>query len=94
VLSVLDARAGQVYAAVFDIKAGMVTRLTDDTACVLRALDPLITPDMMAVGDGAKVAADFFAHRGLHAAPYRTAVCAPPPLPRRQCFYLMAGGTL
>lgn len=69
VLSVLDARAGQVYAAVFDINAGTVTRLTDDTACSLKALDPLITPGMMAVGDGAKAAADFFVHRGLQAAP-------------------------
>ena len=69
VLSVLDARAGQVYAATFEIQGGEVARLTPDSACLLSALEPLIEPGMMAVGDGAKTAASFYALHSLQAAP-------------------------
>ena len=69
VLSVLDARAGQVYAALFEIQSGIVTRLTPDSACLLSTLETVLKPGTMAVGDGSEMAARFFSHCKLQAAP-------------------------
>jgi tRNA threonylcarbamoyladenosine biosynthesis protein TsaB len=69
VLSVLDARAGQVYAALFEIQSGIVTRLTPDGACLLSTLETALGTGTMAVGDGAELAAHYYSHRNLQAAP-------------------------
>ncbi|MEG2175019.1 MAG: tRNA (adenosine(37)-N6)-threonylcarbamoyltransferase complex dimerization subunit type 1 TsaB, partial [Oscillospiraceae bacterium] len=55
VCAVLDARVGQVFAALFDVRGGVVTRLTPDDAMPLVALDRLIPDTAMAVGDGAQM---------------------------------------
>lgn len=68
ILSILDARAGRVYAALFESRDGRVSRLTPDLACTLESLEQYISPGTIAVGDGAPAAHARFSHLGLSAA--------------------------
>jgi tRNA threonylcarbamoyladenosine biosynthesis protein TsaB len=69
VCTVLDARAGQVYAAVFKTSAGRVERLSPDAAMALDALGELLPDGAMAVGDGAALCAARFPGKKLLLAP-------------------------
>lgn len=53
VYAVLDARASQVYGALFSIKNGQVTRLTEDNALAISELSAIIPKGSYIVGDGA-----------------------------------------
>lgn len=55
---VMDARCKQVYCALFDIKDGNVTRLTDDSAISITELESLLKnfeKNKILVGDGAEL---------------------------------------
>lgn len=70
VCAVLDARVGQVFAALFEVRRGRVSRLTRDDALTLEELEALLPEGAMAVGDGAALAVERFGvRRGLMLAP-------------------------
>lgn len=69
VCAALDARVGQVFAALFSIKDGRVTRLTDDTAMTLLALGDILPDGAMLCGDGAQLVCGHFPQKALRAAP-------------------------
>lgn len=69
VCSVLDARAGQVYAALFERKDGSLRRLTDDDAMKLSELAAILPEGALAVGDGARLLVSSLPEKHLIAAP-------------------------
>ena len=69
VCAVLDARAGQVYAALFEIQNGRITRLTKDDAMTLDALGTLLPNGCLVVGDGTALVVGAFPEKHLLAAP-------------------------
>lgn len=73
VCCVMDARRSQVYNAIFEIRDGRPVRLTDDRAVSLEELKADVTKlgqEVLLVGDGTKITADFFLKNGI---PFRTA---------------------
>ncbi len=76
VLAVLDARAGQVYAALFELGTGPggeapVLRLWDDAAMTLEELAQRLPEGALAVGDGAALVCQKIQGKGLVPAPER-----------------------
>lgn len=69
VCAALDARVGQVFAALFSIKDGRVTRLTDDAAMTLLALGDILPDGAMLCGDGAQLVCGQFPQKALRTAP-------------------------
>lgn len=69
VCAALDARAGQVYAALFSITDGVITRLTDDDATTLDTLGRQLPDGALVVGDGAMLVASHFPEKALRVAP-------------------------
>lgn len=69
VCAALDARVGQVFAALFSVKAGKITRLTEDSAITLEALGEILPDGAMICGDGAQLVCDHFPGKGLRPAP-------------------------
>lgn len=69
VCAVLDARAGQVFAALFENQGGNVKRLTPDAAMTLEALGDMLPEGAMATGDGAALCAARFSHKRLQLCP-------------------------
>lgn len=69
VCAALDARVGQVFAALFSIKAGSVARLTGDAAMTLEALGEILPNGAMVCGDGAQLVCRSFPQKGLRLAP-------------------------
>jgi len=69
VCAALDARVGQVFAALFSIKNGSVTRLTEDGAMTLEALGEILPDGTMVCGDGAQLVCGQFPQKGLRLAP-------------------------
>ncbi len=69
VCAALDARVGQVFAALFAIENGQVTRLTDDAAMTLEALGDVLPDGAMLCGDGAQLVCGHFPDKGLRLAP-------------------------
>ena len=70
---VMDARRSQVYNAIFEIRDGRPVRLTDDRAVSLEELKADVEKlgqEVLLVGDGTKITADFFLKNGV---PFRTA---------------------
>jgi len=72
VCAALDARVGQVYAALFSVENGAVTRLTDDDALSFAALGAILPEGALVVGDGAALVCGRFPEKRL--------ICAPPAL--------------
>lgn len=73
VCCVMDARRSQVYNAIFEIRDGRPVRLTDDRAVSLEELKADVEKlgqEVLLVGDGTKITADFFLKNGI---PFRTA---------------------
>ena len=73
VCCVMDARRSQVYNAIFEIRDGRPVRLTDDRAVSLEELKADVEKlgqEVLLVGDGTKITADFFLKNGV---PFRTA---------------------
>lgn len=73
VCCVMDARRSQVYNAIFEIRDGRPVRLTDDRAVSLEELKADVTKlgqEVLLVGDGTKITADFFLKNEI---PFRTA---------------------
>lgn len=73
VCCVMDARRSQVYNAIFEIRDGRPVRLTDDRAVSLKELKADVTKlgqEVLLVGDGTKITADFFLKNEI---PFRTA---------------------
>lgn len=73
VCCVMDARRNQVYNAIFEIRDGRPVRLTDDRAVSLEELKADVTKlgqEVLLVGDGTKITADFFLKNEI---PFRTA---------------------
>lgn len=65
---VMDARAGQVYNACFRMEHGVLTRVTEDAALPLNALEDILAAEerVLLLGDGAHLCYDMFsAHPGL-----------------------------
>lgn len=69
ICAVLDARAGQVFAALFENRGGEITRLTPDEAMTLEALERTLPCGAMAVGDGAALCAERLMHKNLALCP-------------------------
>ena len=69
VCAALDARVGQVFAALFRIAAGKVTRLTEDNAMTLEALGAQLPDGAMLCGDGAQLVYGRFPEKGLRLSP-------------------------
>lgn len=69
VCAALDARVGQVYAALFRIEAGKVTRLTEDGAMTLETLGEQLPDGAMLCGDGAQLVYGHFPEKGLRLSP-------------------------
>ncbi len=69
VCAALDARVGQVFTALFSVGDGRVTRLTDDEAMTLEALDARLPNGAMVCGDGAQLVCGYFSHKALQMAP-------------------------
>ena len=69
VCAALDARVGQVFAALFSIRNGQVTRLTDDAAMTLEALGDILPDGAMLCGDGAQLVCGHFPDKGLRPPP-------------------------
>ena len=68
ILCAMDARRGQIYNAVFSAEGGVLTRLTPDRAISLAELAEELRPDArpkIAVGDGARLCADFLNQTGI-----------------------------
>ncbi len=55
VCAVLDARAGQIFTALFNVKSGIVTRLCPDTAASIDEFKDKIPKGSFFVGDGARM---------------------------------------
>ena len=72
VCAVLDARVGQVFAALFSINQGIITRISDDAPMTIDELEKIIPENCMLCGDGAQLVANSLAHKNL--------ICAPPHL--------------
>ena len=73
VCCVMDARRSQVYNAIFEIRDGRPVSLTDDRAVSLEELKAdveKLRQEVLLVGDGTKITADFFLKNGV---PFRTA---------------------
>lgn len=73
VCCVMDARRSQVYNAIFEIRDGRPVRLTDDRAVSLEELKADVEKlgqEVLLVGDGTKITADFFLKNGIS---FRTA---------------------
>lgn len=69
VCAALDARVGQVFAALFKVEGGVVTRLTDDDAMTLERLSEQLTDGALICGDGAELVCDKFPEKNLRLAP-------------------------
>ena len=69
VCAALDARAGQVYAALFEIRGGEISRLTEDDAMKLTELGTILPDGSLVVGDGALLVCKAFPEKNLRAAP-------------------------
>ena len=69
VLSALDARVKQVYAALFKIEDGVITRVTEDDAVPLTELSGILPDKALVVGDGAELVCSLFPERALTPAP-------------------------
>ena len=69
VCAALDARVGQVFTALFSVKSGKVTRLTEDAAMTLEALGEHLPDGALICGDGAKLVCERFSEKGLRLAP-------------------------
>ncbi len=69
VCAALDARAGQVYAAVFSILNGGITRLYPDSALSLSELEAVLPEGSLVVGDGTSLVCASFPDKHLVAAP-------------------------
>lgn len=69
VCAALDARAGQVYAALFSVREGVVSRLTDDDAMKLCELEAILPEGATVVGDGTMLVCGAFPQKHLRAAP-------------------------
>lgn len=69
VLAALDARVKQVYAALFKVENGVITRLTEDDAIPLEALPDLLPQRALVVGDGAELVCSLFPDRAFTPAP-------------------------
>lgn len=70
--AVMDARVGQVYNALFSIKGGVVTRLTEDRALPVDALREECArfgSELVLVGDGAALCHETFKAFGARLAP-------------------------
>jgi len=65
VCAALDARVGQVFAALFEVKNGKVTRLTDDAAITLAELGELLPNGAAVCGDGARLVVKSFPEKEL-----------------------------
>jgi tRNA threonylcarbamoyladenosine biosynthesis protein TsaB len=52
---VLDARVGQVYAALFECRNGTVRRMAPDNACFIEELALVLPPGALLAGDGAQL---------------------------------------
>ena len=65
VCAALDARAGQVYAATFNIENGKVTRLTEDKAMTLSELGEILPEGAAVCGDGAALVQRSFPEKKL-----------------------------
>ncbi len=69
VCAALVARVGQVFTALFSVKGGEVTRLTEDDAMTLEALGEILPAGAMVCGDGAELVFRTFSDRALRLAP-------------------------
>ncbi len=69
VCAALDARVGQVFAALFEIKNGKVKRLTEDMATTLEELEKLLPEKAMVCGDGTELVCKRFPQKELIPAP-------------------------
>ncbi|MFV0498356.1 MAG: tRNA (adenosine(37)-N6)-threonylcarbamoyltransferase complex dimerization subunit type 1 TsaB [Candidatus Fimivivens sp.] len=69
VCAALDARVGQVFAALFSVNAGRVTRLSEDGAMALEVLGACLPDGAMVCGDGAQLVCGRFPEKDLRAAP-------------------------
>ena len=69
ICAVLDARVGQVFAALFEGKDGTVSRLTEDDALTLERLGELLPDGAWLVGDGAELVHRRFPEKALRLAP-------------------------
>lgn len=69
VCAALDARAGQVYTALFEIKNGEVRRVCEDMATTIAALGELLPNGAMVCGDGTEPVCKAFPEKCLKAAP-------------------------
>ncbi len=67
VCAVMDARAGQVYNALFKIENGKITRLCEDRAIAIDELQEEIKNEqkIFLVGDGAELCKDKLSHKNL-----------------------------
>lgn len=73
VCCVMDARRSQVYNALFEIRDGRPARMTEDRAISLEELKADVEKlgqEVLLVGDGAKLTADYFLKNNI---PFRTA---------------------
>ncbi len=69
VCAALDARVGQVFAALFEIKGGKVIRMTEDKAMTLAELDAILPDGAAVCGDGAALVCRSFPQKGLRMPP-------------------------
>lgn len=69
VCAALDARVGQVFTALFEIKGGKVKRLCEDMATTLDELEKILPDRTMVCGDGTKLVCEAFPEKGLRPAP-------------------------
>ena len=69
VCTALDARVGQVFAALFKIENGNVKRLLEDDAITLETLGELLPENAMVCGDGAQLVCARFPEKQLILAP-------------------------
>ena len=68
VICAMDARRSQIYNALFDVKGGRLTRLTEDRAIALEDLAQEIRADgrvKTVVGDGARLCEAYLRNRGV-----------------------------
>lgn len=65
----LDARVGQVFAAIFNVKNGVVERVSPDNAIALSELEKILPDGAMVCGDGAALVCESFPDKRLRLAP-------------------------
>jgi len=65
VCAALDARVGQVFAALFKIKEGKVTRITEDKAMTLSELGDILPEGAAVCGDGTDLVCRSFPEKNL-----------------------------